>query len=236
MRRSRLLVSMLAVGVVAVTVAAAAPRGGWITVPGRPWTDILYGPDGTLESARGYAPNGIPLSLNLESDRVGDSLRTTVKYLRGKQSLRIDRSLDPRRGLIMSYRTEMESWTLSILPDETTGEALALYTLTGGRTFSFWIDAQGQVVNGDLEKLRKALKAPSVIGRLLRQYSRDRDRLGTLVPTVGEAAFFAMPQKTCEDSCAEGCSGQCAWECNFWGYFGCRICRISCALGCSIGC
>jgi hypothetical protein len=236
MRTNGLVATILAAGLLTASAVQARPRAGWIAVPGDPWSHVLYGPDGTLEAARGRGSHGVPLSLEIESSDAAGSLRATLRYVRGRQSLRIDRTLDPLRGFTVSFRTDMESWTLSILPDEASGGALALYTLTGGRTFSFWVDAAGNVTDGDLEALRRTLDAPSVIRGLLRHYSRDRQALAGLVPSVGESAVLALPQKSCEDACAEGCSGQCAWECVFWGLIGCRICNISCALGCAIGC
>lgn len=236
MYRPTYIAMILMVGLLAFTATEASLRQTPAAAAGGPWTDVYYSDDGQLESARGYGRGGVRLGLATEVRRHGGTLRHAVVYTRGRENLRIDRVYDPSRGLTVTYQTDTERWTLALLPDLATGEALALYTLDNGQVHSLWLDAAGEVVSGDVRGLRESLRAPSRIGGLLRQYTRDRRTLTGSLPVVGDEAMGFMPMKGCNDACAEGCGSQCAWECAFWGWSGCRVCQISCAIGCAIGC
>jgi hypothetical protein len=236
MYRPTCIVMILMIALLAFTAPEASVRQRPAAAAGGPWTDVYYSDDGQLESARGYGRGGVRLGVTAEARRHGGTLRHAVVYTRGRENLRIDRVYDSSRGLTVTYQTDTEKWTLSLLPDLETGEALALYTLDDGQVHSLWLDAGGEIVSGDARKLRESLRAPSRIGRLLRQYARDRQTLAGSLPVVGDEAMGFMPMKGCNDACAEGCGSQCAWECAFWGWSGCRICQVSCAIGCAIGC
>ncbi len=236
MYRPTCILMILMVGLLAFTATHASYRQPPADAAAGPWTDVYYSDDGQLESARGYGRGGVRLGLTAEARRNGGTLRHTVVYTRGHENLRIDRVYDPSRGLTVTYQTDTERWTLSLLQDSATGEALALYTLDKGQVHSLWVDAAGDIVSGDVRELRESLRASSRIGGLLRHYARDRHTLTGSLPVAGDEAMGFMPMKTCEDACAEGCGSQCAWECAFWGWGGCRICQVSCAIGCAMGC
>lgn len=236
MYRPTCILIILTVGLLGVTATEGSYRQPPAAAAGSPWTDVYYSDDGQLESAKGYGRGGERVGLTAETRRIGEALRHTVVYTRGRENLRIERLYDPSRGLTVTYQTDTERWTLAVLLDSATGEALALYTLDKGQVHSLWLDAAGEIVSGDVRELRKSLRAPSRIGGLLRHYLRDRHTLTGSLPVAGDEAMGLLPMKTCEDACAEGCGFQCAWECAFWGWGGCRVCQVSCAIGCAIGC
>jgi hypothetical protein len=198
-----------------------------------PWTRVVYDDDGTVLKATGHGERRVPIGLSVSRERLDNRPGTTTTYVRGKETLRIERIYDPGRSLNVSFRTDLEQWSLSVLRDAVTGEALALYTLTDGVAYSLWVDEGGHVLSGDVESLRQALTAPSAIGRLLRHYVRDREPLRGHLPTSGEESWRVLPLVDCKDVCALGCPRQCAWECAIGV---CDICMISCAIGCAIGC
>jgi len=236
MNRLKYVSMVLVVGLLAFNAVASAPERAPGAQPSGPWTAVLQSADGQLESARGYSREGFPLELTAETRRDGAWLFHTLIYTRGNESLRIARVYDPMRGLTVTYQTDTERWTLALLPDSTTDELLALYTLDNGRIYSLWLDARGQIASGDLEGLRRALRVPSRLAGLIQHYVGDRQALVGSVPVTGDEAMMFLPQKDCVDVCSMGCGEQCAFECYLTGYPGCRVCEVSCALGCLIGC
>lgn len=219
------------------TVLAGPPGGGRPADAGKaPWSDVIRDADGNVLKATGRGEGRVPLSIAVSRDRLDGRPGTTTTYVRGNDTLLIERVYDPERGMSLAFRTIRETWQVSLSLDPLTGEGQARYELDG-RSFALWVGANGQVAGGDLEGLREVLFSRSPIAELMRHYLRDRAALGSGVPAAAETAiiFSWVDQEPCRDECSLGCELQCAYECNLTP-FHCQICKTACAAGCAIGC
>jgi len=200
------------------------------------WNSIVRDSDGSVLRATGHGEGNVPISLAVSRDRLDGRPGTTTTYVRGNDTLQVERVYDPARGMSLDFRTSRESWRLSISLDPSTGEGQALYELDG-RRFALWVNESGQVLGGDLEGLREVLFSGSPIAELMRHYEQDRRSLGRDVPSSAELAivFDWRDQEPCRDECSMGCTLQCAYECT-QGPITCQVCLTSCGIGCAIGC
>ena len=224
--------------VVTGTVAALLLAGGVSTAdvalePAGHWDQIITDQAGRLVAARGEEHPGVPMVLQASSERHGAKLVTRASFQVGGRSLSIERTFDGEASLDTIYETLGERAVVSIAFDDLTGESLVMYRLSDGEVFSLWVAENGDILSGDIKELRKALRRPSEIARLLEKFVKHRERFGDGLPSLGE--HMLMPQVTCEDGCAAGCPRQCALECTF-GAISCRICNVACGIGCMIGC
>jgi len=219
------------------TVIAGPAAGGHPADAAKgPWTSVVRDTDGTVLKATGLGEGRVPVSISVTSHRLDGRPGSATTYVRGGETLQVERVFDPEHGMSLSFKTNRETWQLSIALDPFTGEGQALYTL-GPKSFALWVNENGQVLGGDLDGLREVLFSRSPIANLMRHYVKDRKSLGNDVPISGELAivFNWRDQERCRDECSMGCTLQCAYECT-GGPIVCQICMTACGLGCAIGC
>lgn len=232
MTRTKLVMIVVAL-TICLSAAGSAMAGSLVPEGQGPWTQAIYGNDGRLVAARGMEGRDMPLLLSSESELMDGRLRARITFQRGEETLDIERTFDGTLGVDTVYESGEERLVISLVRDDLTGEALAVYRLPDGEVFSLWITEDGEILNGDISGLRRALRKPLAVTRLIRSYARHTADLEGDLPSSGETML--MQQISCEDLCAEDCDRQCALECAFGLPF-CRLCKISCAIGCIIGC
>ena len=232
----RLLATSLFIGVL---VGVVLPGGAVIaaerkTSQENPWDQVIYGSEGEVLAAHGRDSAGQRLVLTVATVEIGSRLIATTTYVRGKDTLRIERTYDPILGLEVTYSSGAERLLLTVRPETESGERSAVYTFPDGRVFPVVVDAEGNILQGNVRALREIVDAPGRIQALYRQYRKDADRLGGSVPEAGKAFMWRVPDAWCLDECATGCADQCRWEC--LSVLACGICKDACMLGCYIGC
>jgi hypothetical protein len=232
MQRNRIATFIMMFTLAAVTYESPVLAGSRATQKG-PWDQAIHDNEGRLLAAHGRDKTGEPIALSSTTETSGDRFVTRTTYQKGRKSLKIQRSFEGDRGLDTIYETDTERLLISVAHDELTSESLVVYVMPDGEVFSLWITDDGDVLSGDVNGLRRALKHPMEITRLLDSYIRDKEEFKGELPSAGET--FLMPLISCEDACALGCPQQCAFECLFGG-ISCRICYIACGIGCAIGC
>lgn len=226
---------MSVVGLVLAILSIVTPvHGGRWAEEADPWGQVLYDNDGRILAATGQEEGGIPLALSVSSEIRGDQATTRISYQRGASTLSIRRTFEGSTGMDSIYETDGERLVISLAVDELTGETLVVYRLPTGDVYSLWMAGDGEVLSGDIRGLRRALREPMEITRLLKSYIRQKGPFSGELPSANE--MFLLPMVSCEDACAAGCDLQCAWECAFLGPPGCQTCKTACALGCAIGC
>ncbi len=199
-----------------------------------PWTQVVHDGNGRLVSAFGTEKPGVPLELTTETETLGARSVMRTQFRRGGDSLQIEKIYEGGYAMDIVYTAKAERLVVSLSLDDLTGESLVVYRLPDGEVFSLWISQDGQLLSGDVDGLRRALKGPMDITKLMRSYVEHKKPYEGSLPSSAERLI--MLQVSCEDACAAGCGAQCAWECSFWGAAGCQVCHTACATGCAIGC
>ncbi len=234
MRRYTLGLMLLAFMVISSSArsVAAAEDGD----PRDPWSQVHYDADGLLVSAIGSERPGVPIVLSTERGTLGGRPLIKIRYTRGFDTLQIEKIYEVDYGLDLIYTAGEERLVVSITIDDLTGEALAVYRLPDGEVFSLWFSRDGALLSGDVDGLRRALKHPMEITRLMRSYLGQRKPFEDHLPSAAESLIAPVMYVSCTDACSAGCAAQCAFECSLLGYPGCQTCHTACAIGCWIGC
>ncbi len=198
-----------------------------------PWTQVVHDSNGRLVSAVGTEQRGVPLELSTEMETAGGRSVIKTHYRRGADSLQIEKIYQGGNAMDIVYTVKDERLVVSLTLDDLTGESLVVYRLPDGEVFSLWISQDGQLLSGDVDGLRRALKGPMDITKLMRSYVEHRKPLEGSLPSSAERLI--MLQVSCDDACSVGCRVQCATECAA-APGACQVCNTACAIGCIIGC
>jgi len=237
MRKPSRRIVLGAAALVALAVALSASFNSTAGVDLNPWTQVVLGDDGRVVAAAGAASPGVPLILTVSATQDQYRVTSTTTYVRGKESLRMERSYDAGGGLDVTYSTKAESVRLLVRHEEDTGETTAVVILPDGEVRSVTADSRGHVVAGDPRGWHQAILSRSHVVPLLREFEKHAGSLGGPVPESGNPLMWKIPDGDCLDTCAEGCKHQCAWECSVpLLIIPCTSCQAACGAGCFIGC
>jgi hypothetical protein len=223
----------LVVVLIAVSTEFASPPGDSRS----PWKEIAYDAEGRVMAARGYDAPEVPLALTVTSQKVGDRLIATTTFVRGKETLKMERIYDGTGDLDVTYSTGTEKVRLLVRRDPASEETEALVMLPDGEVRSIVVDASRGIVSGDPRGWHEAILAKTHMVPLVREFDRHAASLGGPVPMAGTILMWKVPDGGCLDSCSEGCKHQCAWECTATILIiPCASCQTACMAGCFIGC
>jgi len=200
-----------------------------------PWSHVLSSEDGSVRAAFGSAGRGVPLFLTVATTVQEKRIVATTTYVRGKQTLRIERVYDQARGLDVTYSTRSEMVRLLVRQDPSSSETVVEYVFPDGDVRSVWLSPDRKTVSGDIESIQNDLLARCHFIPLLREFSRHRAALRGPISVAGDRYMMRVPSQPCLDECSYDCRYQCAFECAI-GPFSCGICNFACAAGCAIGC
>ncbi|HXI02066.1 MAG TPA: hypothetical protein VNI57_02710 [Candidatus Saccharimonadales bacterium] len=234
MQKQRRYLGLTPVIVPAIIVLAGAGfvRAAANDGDSNPWSRVQYRSDGSIRSAQGRDSRGVQLEIESTISKSAGRLTTHTLFREGREALNIQRTYDGPASMTAVYEAGDEKLIVSIDLDDLTGEALVVYRLPDGEVFSLWIAKEGDLLSGDLAGLRRALRQPMGVTRLLSSYVRSRGPLESRLPAAGE--MLLLPNRACVEECSYGCKKQCAFECALVGP--CQICTTACAIGCLIGC
>jgi hypothetical protein len=221
---------------VAAVAALSASFNSTAGVDLTPWNRIVTGNDGRVVAAAGAVSPGVPIVLTVSTSRDEYRTTSTTTYVRGNETLRMERSYDIDGGLDVSYSAKSESVRLLVRREPDTGETTAVVVLPDGEVRSLTADSGGHIVAGDPHGWHQAILAKSHVVPLLREFDKHAASLGGPVPESGNKLMYRIPDSGCLDACASGCKYQCAFECLSPVPGPCEICNSACALGCFIGC
>ncbi|MBI3447755.1 MAG: hypothetical protein HY049_02355 [Acidobacteria bacterium] len=208
-------------GVVVTAIAGGINPAG--VIDGGPWSRIVYDAAGNVVSAAGRTSQRTPMALTVATSEEPGLVVATTTFVRGEETLRMERVYDEARGLEVTYSAGAESAKLFIKRDADTGETSAVVVLADGEVRAATLGERGNRLSGDARGVREAFLERSHLFQLVREFERNASMLGGPVP-----------EAPCLDGRANGRKNQCAWECALSGV-SCGICKSSCAAGCSPG-
>jgi len=233
-KQSRIIVfELMAMGIAIAGLAGGANSAG--IIDGGPWTRVVYDAHGNVLSAAGRMTDRTPLALTVMTSEEPGRVVATTTFIRGAETLRMERIYDEASGLEVTYSSGAESAKLFMKRDAGTRETSAAVVLADGEVRAVTLDDRGNGLSGDARAVRGAFLARSHLFQLVREFERNASRLGGPVPEAGSVFMWKVPDAPSLDDCAQGCKARCAWECTLPGV-ACPICKSSCAAGCRIGC